>query len=241
MSSGRLPVVESDKSREEAAARAAERRENHKAGLGFQTDEELKASGVLHPTTAAIHASVEERFRRIAEHDLSQALKPREERTTLISANGDCPEELMEVPVSYKEAAYGGVSEVKSSGPVPGGTVFSMFIPWLEDWVTESKVKSEFVKLGWGWVSSVQLVRVDKGKRPHQKCYIHFETISSEGRDIVDHLSSEPMEMEGGRKVYAEVKVYYRPGTDYYWKVRRSTWKSRPRETPKVELVPFGK
>ena len=235
MSSGRVSVLESDRSREEAAARAAERRENHKAGLGFQTDEELKASGELHPLTAAINASVEEQFRIIAEHDLSQALKPREERTKLILVNDGRWDELMEVPVSS------GESEEKSSGPVPGGTVFSMFIPWLEDWVTESKVKSEFVKLGWGWVSSVQLVKVDKGKRPHQKCYIHFETISAEGKDIVEHLSSEPMEMEGGRKVYAEVKVYYRPGTDYYWKVRRSVWKSRPRETPKVELVPFGK
>jgi len=233
--SSTLPVLESELSKQQAAERAEERRANHKAGLGFMTDEELKSAKVMHPLTAAIHASVEEQFRIIAEHDLSQALKPREERTKLILVNDGRWDELMEVPVSS------GDSEEKSSGPVPGGTVFSMFIPWLEDWVTEGSVKSEFVKLGWGWVSSVQLVKVEHGKRPHQKCYIHFETISAEGRDIVDHLSSEPMEMEGGRKVYAEVKVYYRPGTDYYWKVRKSSWKPREESKPKVELVPLGK
>ena len=123
--------------------------------------------------------------------------------------------------------------------PVPEGTVYSMFIPWLEEWVKEGVVKGEFVKLGWGWVSSVQLVRVEHGKRAHQKCYIHFSSATEEGRDIMDHLSSEPKEMEGGRKVYAEVKVYYRAGTDYYWKVRRSNWKRKEFDRPKVEVVPF--
>lgn len=42
-----LAVVESERSRREAAERAEERRANHKAGLGFQTDKELEASGVL--------------------------------------------------------------------------------------------------------------------------------------------------------------------------------------------------
>lgn len=146
--------------------------------------------------------------------------------------------EMSSVSGSVVEVPTPG-SKVGLVSPVPEGTVYSMFIPWLEEWVKEGVVKSEFVKLGWGWVSSVQLVRVEHGKRAHQKCYIHFSSATEAGRDIMDHLSSEPKEMEGGRKVYAEVKVYYRPGTDYYWKVRRSNWRRKEFERPKVEVVPF--
>ena len=126
--------------------------------------------------------------------------------------------------------------------PVPEGTSVTLMVPWAEDWVTEQKVFAVFRDLDWGWISKVDMVQVDKGKRPHQKVFIHFSKWNES--DILEHLSTEPVRevtSNGHRAVYPEVKVYY--NDTYFWKVRKSAWKVKPMAptAPKrrVEIVPL--
>jgi hypothetical protein len=103
-------------------------------------------------------------------------------------------------------------------------------IPWAESWVTESMVFQQFRREGWGWILRVDMVSVPArgAKREHQKVFIHFRDWTPEHEHFLEFLSKEPEEDKSGsyvRKIYPEVKVFYKE--DYYWKVRKSTWKPR--------------
>ena len=136
------------------------------------------------------------------------------------------------------------------TSPIPEGTQVSLMIPWLESWVTEGKVFHEFRSLGWGWVLKVDMVKVDAGKRPHQKAFIHLKDWKDEHLHYLEFLSQDPIKEAIGdrfRMKYPEVKVFYKKDADYYWKVRMSTWKPREESVSgttsggrKPEMVNFG-
>jgi hypothetical protein len=128
--------------------------------------------------------------------------------------------------------------------PVPEGTAVTLMLPWVEGWVREEMVFAVFRDLNWGWISKVDMVSVEKGKRPHQKVFIHFSEWHESAADMLEHLSAEPIRevtTKGHRAVYPEAKVYY--NDTFYWKVRKSAWKQKPMApaTPKrkVEIVPL--
>lgn len=132
------------------------------------------------------------------------------------------------------------------ASPVPEGTLVTLMLPWAEQWVTEGKIFWEFRQLGWGYISKVDMVSVEKGKRPHQKVFIHFSSWDDKYKDVLEHLSQEPTRKQtssGHRAMYPELKVYY--NDTFYWKVRKSEWKLKPRQevgrTPRVEFVTVPK
>ena len=100
--------------------------------------------------------------------------------------------------------------------PVPEG-VYSVFIPWVEEWTTEAMVRKEMGECGWGEIEKVDFI-FSTHKRNHYKVYIHFKSVPT---DVMDHLDS-------GKNV----KVYYN-GT-YYWKVSKSKYVHKEM-FPKVE------
>lgn len=125
------------------------------------------------------------------------------------------------------------------SSPVPKGTVVSLMIPWVEQWVTRQMILREFMgrpeKFRWGEISKVDMVSVSKGKRPHQKVYMHFSSWNPNVQNLLDHLLSPPKK-DGARVVWPELKVFYRG--DFYWKVRKSNWEPKvASETPSVDIV----
>ena len=135
-------------------------------------------------------------------------------------------------------------SSASHTSPVPEGTAVTLMIPWAERWVSEQMVFAVFRDLNWGWVSKIDIVSVDKGKRPHVKIFIHFSKWNEDSNDMLEHLSADPIRevtSSGHRAQYPEVKVYY--NEDFYWKVRKSDWKPKPlaASTPKrkVEIVPL--
>jgi len=135
------------------------------------------------------------------------------------------------------------IATTKAS-PVPEGTQVTMMIPWAESWVSQEMVFAVFRDLNWGWISKIDMVPVEKGKRVHQKIFIHFSSWNEESNALLEHLSAEPIRevtSSGHRAQYPEVKVYY--NDDFYWKIRKSNWKSKPiaPSTPKrkVEIVPL--
>jgi hypothetical protein len=103
--------------------------------------------------------------------------------------------------------------------PVPEG-VFSMFIPWVEEWTTEEMIRKELGECGWGEIVKVDFV-FSSHKRKHYKVYVHFKSVPE---DVRTHL-------DGGK----HVKVYYN-GT-YFWKVTKSRYEHKEKvEVKKYEL-----
>ena len=94
-----------------------------------------------------------------------------------------------------------------NQSPVPEGVVYSMFIPWVETWVTEEKVRQEMEECGFGTLVKVDFVEVAT-KRKHSKVYLHFSIVDE---DVKAHL-------DGGK----QMKVFYN-GT-YFWKLMKSNY-----------------
>ena len=97
--------------------------------------------------------------------------------------------------------------------PVPEN-VYSVFIPWVEEWVTTGMVRKELGECGWGEIEKVDFL-FSAHKRKHYKVYVHFKSVQD---DVRAHLDS-------GKNV----KVYYN-GT-YYWKVSKSQYVHKEKET----------
>ena len=91
-----------------------------------------------------------------------------------------------------------------------------MFIPWVESWVTESKIREEMEECGFGQLGKVDFVE-SMTKRKHSKVYMHFTKVDEAVRE---HL-------ESGKNV----KVFYN-GT-YFWKVMKSNYVHKERVTSK--------
>tara|TARA_B110000881_G_C18187798_1_gene323289 strand:- start:68 stop:412 length:345 start_codon:yes stop_codon:yes gene_type:complete len=109
-----------------------------------------------------------------------------------------------------------------NQSPVPEGVVYSMFIPWVETWVTEEKVRQEMEECGFGTLAKVDFVEVAT-KRKHSKVYLHFSIVDE---DVKAHL-------DGGK----QMKVFYN-GT-YFWKLMKSNYVHKDRSAPakKFELT----
>jgi hypothetical protein len=108
--------------------------------------------------------------------------------------------------------------ELKRLTPVPEG-VYSVFIPWAENWVGEGMVRKELGECGWGEIKKVDFVKSHQ-KREHWKVYIHFTRLPEEVK----------LHLDNGN----HVKVYYK-GT-YFWKVFKSKYVHKEDKVRKYEL-----
>jgi hypothetical protein len=102
--------------------------------------------------------------------------------------------------------------------PVPEG-VYSVFIPWAENWVGEGMVRKEIGECGWGEIKKVDFVKSHQ-KREHWKVYIHLKSLPEEVK----------LHLDNGN----HVKVYYK-GT-YFWKVFKSKYVHKEDTVRKYEL-----
>ena len=124
--------------------------------------------------------------------------------------------------MSSSGGVSGGVSD-----PRPTGTVFTLFLPWVESWHTAENVKATLDALDWGVIAKVdvKVVRSVGGKREHKKVFVHYSGWNEDEVSVGVRAALEKSVGEGEKQ--PELKVFH--NETHFWKVRVSRFEFKAR------------